>query len=242
MLGPHVWQQGAKKTVTEAHIDISHYQGLTAAEERQIESTANAIIRKRAPVSTRVMHKSQAEKEFGFRIYQGGAIPGDELRIVDIAGVDTEACCGTHCENTGAVGMIKILRSSRVSDGIVRISFVAGDRAYQEMNAQAGIISDLCTMWGVEQSLVFKTAERFFRDYKHLSSQLRDQDRTILDLQVRGLVARKDARLALVASTQSDPTLYFSQLGKYAGKLKVLIRKPWCRNLAKAWPSWGTSS
>ena len=46
VLGPHVWQQGAKKTPQEAHLDISHYQSLTTEEEQLIEKTANEIIRK----------------------------------------------------------------------------------------------------------------------------------------------------------------------------------------------------
>lgn len=29
VLGPHVWQHGAKKTIDHAHIDITHYSSLT---------------------------------------------------------------------------------------------------------------------------------------------------------------------------------------------------------------------
>lgn len=54
-------------------------------------------------------------------LYQGGAIPSTNLRIVEIEGVDTEACCGTHCDNTGEVGIVRILKTSRISDGIVRL-------------------------------------------------------------------------------------------------------------------------
>jgi alanyl-tRNA synthetase len=33
LLGPHVWQNGAKKTVDQAHLDITHYKSLTYEEE-----------------------------------------------------------------------------------------------------------------------------------------------------------------------------------------------------------------
>jgi alanyl-tRNA synthetase len=33
VLGPHVWQQGAKKTELQAHLDITHFRALTYAEE-----------------------------------------------------------------------------------------------------------------------------------------------------------------------------------------------------------------
>jgi len=58
--------------------------------------------------------KSEAEKEHGFRLYQGGVVPGNNLRVVEIEGTDVEACCGTHCDNTSQVGWIKILKSNKI--------------------------------------------------------------------------------------------------------------------------------
>jgi alanyl-tRNA synthetase len=98
------------------------------------------------------MPKEKAELKFGFSLYQacpllrpslrlltplalqGGVVPGSTLRIVDIEGVDQEACCGTHCDNTAEIGFVRILRSIRISDGIVRLYFVAGDRAITQTN------------------------------------------------------------------------------------------------------------
>jgi alanyl-tRNA synthetase len=57
------------------------------------------------------MDKAEAEKQFGFKLYQGGVVPGNQLRVVDIAGVDTEACCGTHADNTAEVGWVKIIKT-----------------------------------------------------------------------------------------------------------------------------------
>lgn len=80
------------------------------------------------------MNKADAEKEYGYTLYQGGVVPGNSLRVVDIDGVDTEACCGTHADNTSEVGWIRILRSARISDGIVRLEYVARERAIEVMN------------------------------------------------------------------------------------------------------------
>ncbi len=44
VLGPHVWQNGAKKTSEIAHLDITHFASLTKEEERAIENQANRII------------------------------------------------------------------------------------------------------------------------------------------------------------------------------------------------------
>lgn len=41
VLGPHVWQQGAKKTIKYAHLDITHYSSLSKQQEMEIEEAAN---------------------------------------------------------------------------------------------------------------------------------------------------------------------------------------------------------
>lgn len=60
-------------------------------------------------------------------------VPGSTVRCVVIENIDAEACCGTHCENTGEIGVIKLVKCSRISDGVVRIEFVAGDAALNYM-------------------------------------------------------------------------------------------------------------
>ncbi len=44
MLGPHIWQNGAKKTMEQAHLDVTHHSSLTKDLEMQIENEANKII------------------------------------------------------------------------------------------------------------------------------------------------------------------------------------------------------
>jgi alanyl-tRNA synthetase len=100
------------------------------------------------------MDKAEAELSYGFTLYQGGVVPGNSLRVVDIEGIDTEACCGTHCDNTAEVGWIKLMKSQRISDGIVRLEYVAEERAITTMNAEQDILNNLQETWGVDQSQV----------------------------------------------------------------------------------------
>lgn len=111
ILGPHVWQAGAKKTVDQAHLDITHYKGLTREEELKIENQANKLISECVNINKSMMDKAEAEKDYGFSLYQGGIVPGNQLRVVNIEGIDTEACCGTHANNTAEVGWIKMIKT-----------------------------------------------------------------------------------------------------------------------------------
>lgn len=63
------------------------------------------------------MDKAEAEKEYGFRLYQGGIVPGNNLRVVKIEDTDVEACCGTHCDSTSEVGWVRLLKTVKIQDG-----------------------------------------------------------------------------------------------------------------------------
>lgn len=141
VLGPHIWQHGAKKTTEMAHLDITHYQSLTKQEEQEIENQANRIINGCSKINKSFMDKAEAEKEYGFHLYQGGVVPGNSLRVVNIEGIDTEACCGTHCDSTAEVGWIKLIKSQRISDGIVRLYYVAHEKAIEIMNGEQEIMN-----------------------------------------------------------------------------------------------------
>ncbi len=69
-----------------------------------------------------------------------------------------EACCGTHCDNTSEVGWIKIIKTSRISDGILRLYYVAGSKSIEKMNSETKIINDLLKMWGISQPEIVSTA------------------------------------------------------------------------------------
>ena len=51
------------------------------------------------------------------------------VRIVQIPGYDSCACCGVHVKRTGEVGLIKILSCTKFHEGI-RLEMLCGQRAY----------------------------------------------------------------------------------------------------------------
>ena len=129
VLGKHAWQMGAKKDAEYARLDFSHHKSLTMEELEKIEQVANSIVAKRLPVEVRWMSKSEAERNYGFTIYQGGEAPLGLLRLIIIPGWDAEACGGLHCQNTAEVGLIKLLSVDKIQDGVIRLTFAAGPAA-----------------------------------------------------------------------------------------------------------------
>ena len=113
------------------------------------------------------------EKEFGMGIYQGGAVPGQELRIVEIPEVDVECCGGTHLKHTKEAGEIKILKSAKISDGVVRLTFVAGEAAKQEEMAEHDLLEETAKIMGVKNNEVPTRAEELFTKWKKAKKALK---------------------------------------------------------------------
>jgi len=103
---------------------------LTADEVQKIEEMANAKVKENIPVTIESFDRGTAEQKYGFRIYQGGVVPVKSVRIVSIEDFDVEACGGTHVKRTKEIDLIKITRTKRIQDGVVRLEFVAGESAY----------------------------------------------------------------------------------------------------------------
>ncbi|MEM1676360.1 MAG: DHHA1 domain-containing protein [Nitrososphaerota archaeon] len=88
------------------------------------------------------MDRNEAEKLYGFTLYQGGEVPSAVIRVVEIPGWDVEACGGIHCENTEDVGIIKIVRTERIQDGVERLIFTAGPAALPQLQINDKIIHE----------------------------------------------------------------------------------------------------
>ena len=105
---------------------------LSEQDVEAIEHHANHLLLKGINVEVREMDRGDAEKAYGFSIYQGHGVPAKRMRIVVITGkdgklIDAEACGGMHVvARESGIGLIKIISSSRIHDGVDRLEFVAG--------------------------------------------------------------------------------------------------------------------
>jgi len=179
VLGEHTWQAGAKKDVDRTRIDISHFRRLTLEETHKIEMLANEAIAQNIPVETAWMPREEAEKLYGFRLYQGGVVPGREIRVVKSGDWDVEACGGTHLKNTGELGFIKILHTERIQDGVERIIFSAGLPALKAIQKNDKLLSDLSEVLNAPQDKLVKAAKRFVKEWKEARQ---DKKRLIKEL------------------------------------------------------------
>jgi len=136
VLGSWVWQHSAFKEADHARLDITHHSSLTEEQVKKIEDAANNMVKQNYPVTIQYFDRGTAEQKYGFKIYQGGVVPVKSVRIVSIQDKDIEACGGTHVKNTGEIQLIKITKTKRIQDGVVRIEYVSGPTAFEYLKKQ----------------------------------------------------------------------------------------------------------
>jgi len=171
-LGNHVWQAGVEKTPEKARLDVTHFQTPSKEELMEIERKANEAVLAQIPVSKKVLKRTEAEQKYGMKIYQGGTFPGASVRIVEIPGIDLEACGGTHCSNTIEVGTIKLVGSKKLQDGVIRIELVAGKKAIEHAQKEKQLLEQSAEVFSVQPEQLPKTSERFFNEWKNQRKEL----------------------------------------------------------------------
>lgn len=174
VLGDHVRQAGAQKGPRESRLDIAHYKPISEEELVRIEVEANRAIMSNLPVITRWVDRDKAEREYGFDIYQGGVVPGVKLRIVEIKKYNIQACGGTHVRNTGEVGPIRIIRSKRIQDGVVRLEFAAGIPALQLIEKERMKVRSIARKLGVDSERVDEAVSELLKKEKSLKKQVEE--------------------------------------------------------------------
>lgn len=202
ILGDHIWQAGALKGVKKSRIDLSHYKRISPEELLEIELLANKLVMDNIPVNTFWMDRTVAEKKYGFILYQGGVVPGMNIRTVEIEGTDIQACAGTHCNKTGDVGFIKITRTERIQDGVERIEFSVGESAVKAVQINERILKESADVFSVDIQQLPKTCERFFTEWKAFKNEIDKLKSEIAAIKIESLTSKTEIIRDLVVLKQ----------------------------------------
>ena len=169
-LGEHIYQAGANKTNEKARLDITHYEKPERDTLDDIEQKVNEIIAENHNIDVLEMEKSEAEQNYGFRIYQGGAPPGDTIRLIDIEDVDIEACGGTHLKQTSHAEDFVITGSTRVQDGVVRVEYKAGNVAHEYREKINSLYEECNSILSLEKPYVVMDERQELREVSNIYS------------------------------------------------------------------------
>ncbi len=104
---------------------------LSADELSEAEAAVYDIIEADYPV---VAHLCPPENVADFPLRKKPPEDEEIIRIIEIDGYDYSPCSGVHLPSTGLIGMLKIIGAEKYK-GMVRVSFVAGRKAFRDYRA-----------------------------------------------------------------------------------------------------------
>ena len=157
VLGKHVAQAGSYVDEYRFRFDFSHYQPLTEDEILKVGMLVNKKIMEAIPVECFEEDVATAKSMGAMALFSEKY--GSRVRVVKMGDFSTELCGGCHVENTGKLGLMKILSETGVSAGVRRIEGVTGYNVILQMREKSKLIDDVSSVLKTNPSDLLNRAE-----------------------------------------------------------------------------------
>ena len=204
VLGNHIWQAGASKSVDRARLDITHHRRLNREVIESIESKVNTLILDNHLVTTNFYTREDADRKYGNNLYQGGAPKYKQVRVVEIPKIDAQACAGTHVSSTSKVEAVKVLRTERIQDGVERIEFSAGPDAIKAAQKERALLEETAEKLGVPVDQAPSAAEKFVKEWKELRSKISSLEKELATFKSSNLESEKIGNINFYSNNMGD--------------------------------------
>lgn len=132
-----------------------------------IEEKANGMIWENLEISAVYPEKDELDAmEYRSKKELTGAV-----RIVSIPGGDVCACCGTHVERTGEIGLVKFLSMIHYKGG-VRISLLCGKRAVEDYERKRDQVQKISVLLSTRPGEISRAVEKLKDEEAKLQEKL----------------------------------------------------------------------
>ena len=148
VLGSHVEQAGSFVNEDVCRFDFTHFSALTSDELAKVEALVNLNILAANDIVTMETDIETAKKNGAMALF--GEKYGNVVRMVKMGSFSTELCGGTHCNNTGKIGLFKIVSESSVAAGVRRIEAVTGLGVLKLIAAKDALIGEAASVLKVQ--------------------------------------------------------------------------------------------
>jgi alanyl-tRNA synthetase len=111
--------------------DFTHHGPVRPEQLEEIEARVNRGVWAAVPLT--VVEKPYQEAVAGGAMALFGEKYGDVVRVVDIPGLSTELCGGTHVRNTAEIGLFRIVQETGVAAGVRRMLALTGPKAFEHL-------------------------------------------------------------------------------------------------------------
>ena len=140
-LGEHVRQAGSLVDEDHLRFDFTHFEAVESSHLENLEAEVNAAIRGDVALDIEETDCDDAIERGALAFF--GDKYGDRVRVVNIPGVSTELCGGTHVGRTGEIGAFIVQREESIGAGTRRIEAVTGEPALRMLQHYRGLVREV---------------------------------------------------------------------------------------------------
>lgn len=173
VLGEHVHQAGSLVAPDRLRFDFTHHGPIRPEQLERIERMVNDGIW--ANVDVRISEQPYQQAIAAGAMALFGEKYGDVVRVVEIPGLSTELCGGTHVRNTGQIALLRIVSESGVAAGVRRIEAVTGRGAYELLTTRdraLGEVAERLKVNAVSPELIAKRLDALLGEKRALEKKL----------------------------------------------------------------------
>ena len=173
ILGDHVNQAGSLVHPDYLRFDITHFEKITADQIKRIESIVNKQILLNTKLDVTIKSFDDAKTAGAEALF--GEKYGDEVRVVRVGDYSLELCGGTHVKQTGDIGSFKITEEASLASGVRRIVAITGQKAVEEMQSNATVLSTLQQLLNTPPSGMAERISILLQEKKDLGKKLKQK-------------------------------------------------------------------
>ena len=170
VLGSHVHQAGSYVSEDRLRFDFSHFEAMKEEEIAKVEELVNEAITSVTPVVTEVMDLEDAKNTGAIGIFDDKY--SDKVRVVMAGEYSKELCGGTHIDNTGKIGLFKIVSESGIAAGTRRIEAVIGNEAYKLVNEKKDLLKEISSRLKCSEREVLTKLDQQAKELKEKEKEI----------------------------------------------------------------------
>ncbi len=228
VLGEHVTQKGSLVGPDRLRFDFSHFEAVTPAELRTIETMVNQQVQLNLELQTRLMPIEQAKAAGAMALF--GEKYDDEVRVLSMGEFSIELCGGTHVNRTGDIGLIKIVSEAGIASGVRRIEAVSGAGAVafvQQLEQQAQLVASALKgdMFSIAERVqqALERSRQLEKDIEQLNAKMASQTGASLLQQAQSIAGAKVLITELPATEPKALRTMLDELKNQLGSAVILL-------------------
>ena len=200
VLGTHVTQAGSLVAPDHLRFDVTHPSQIRDRELEQVEEMVNEKVRDNLRVDPIQTDLEQALKMGALALF--GEKYGQHVRVIKIGDFSTELCGGTHLDQTGQIGLFKVVSEGAVAAGVRRLTAVTGDAALHYVGREESALREAAGLLKIPPLELPQRLQKLLDGQRLLEKQLESMEGRLAKSRAQDLVAaaRQIGGVAVVAA------------------------------------------